>query len=66
MTQEETTVEGQDKHHRMSFASLSGKQVEATFDGGILTRQPACCRQAAFPLKHLYAKIIHNLASCVP
>ena len=37
MTQEETTVEGQDKHHRMSFASLSGKQVEATFDGGILT-----------------------------
>ena len=30
-------MEGQDKHHGMSFASLSGKQVEATFDGGILT-----------------------------
>ena len=28
---------GQDKQHRMSFASVSGKQVEATFDGGILT-----------------------------
>ena len=30
-------MEGQDKHHRMSFASLFGKQVEAIFDGGILT-----------------------------
>ena len=28
---------GQDKQHRMSFASVSGKRVEATFDGGILT-----------------------------
>ena len=27
----------QDKHHRMSFASLSGKPVDAVFDGGILT-----------------------------
>ena len=27
----------QDTHHRVSFASLSGKPVEATFDGGILT-----------------------------
>ena len=27
----------QDTHHRLSFASLSGKPVEATFDGGILT-----------------------------
>ena len=30
-------MEIQDKHHRVSFASLLGKQVEATFDGGILT-----------------------------
>ena len=30
-------MEGQDQHHTMSFASLSGKPVEATFDGGILT-----------------------------
>ena len=27
----------QDTHHRLSFASLSGKPVEVTFDGGILT-----------------------------
>ena len=27
----------QDNHHQVSFASLLGKQVEATFDGGILT-----------------------------
>ena len=27
----------QDTHHRVSFASLSGKPVEATFDGGILS-----------------------------
>ena len=33
----ETTVYVQDKQHRMSFASLLGKQVEAAFDGGILT-----------------------------
>ena len=33
----ETTVYFQDKQHRMSFASLLGKQVEAAFDGGILT-----------------------------
>ena len=37
MKQEETTVGVQDTHHRVSFASLSGKPVEATFDGGILT-----------------------------
>ena len=37
MNREETTVTGQDKQHRMSFASVSGKRVEATFDGGILT-----------------------------
>ena len=37
MNREETTVAGQDKQHRMSFASVSGKRVEATFDGGILT-----------------------------
>ena len=37
MKQEETTVGVQDKHHRLSFASLSGRQVEATFDGGVLT-----------------------------
>ena len=30
-------MEGQDKRHTMSFTSLSGNQVEATFDGGILT-----------------------------
>ena len=30
-------MEGQDKRHRMSFASLLGRQVEAIFDGGILT-----------------------------
>ena len=27
----------QDTHHRVSFASLSGKPVEVTFDGGVLT-----------------------------
>ena len=27
----------QDTHHRVSFASLSGKPVEAVFDGGVLT-----------------------------
>ena len=27
----------QDTHHRLSFASLSGKPVEVTFDGGVLT-----------------------------
>ena len=30
-------MEIQDKHHRISFASVSGKQVEAVFDGGVLT-----------------------------
>ena len=30
-------MEVQDKHHRVSFASVSGKQVEAVFDGGVLT-----------------------------
>ncbi len=30
-------MEGQDQHHGMSFASISGKPVEATFYGGILT-----------------------------
>ena len=39
MNREETTVAGQDKQHRMSFASVSGKRVEATFDGGILTSE---------------------------
>ena len=38
MNLEETTVEGQDKHHRVSFASISGKQVEAAFDGGLPVR----------------------------
>ena len=33
----ETTVEGQDNHHSVSFASLFGKKLEAAFDGGILT-----------------------------
>ena len=37
MNREETTVEVQDKHHRISFASVSGKPVEAVFDGGVLT-----------------------------
>ena len=37
MTKEETTVGVQDTHHRVSFASLSGKPVEVTFDGGVLT-----------------------------
>ena len=37
MNREETTVEVQDKHHRVSFASVSGKPVEAVFDGGVLT-----------------------------
>ena len=40
----ETTVYVQDKHHRMSFASLSGKQVKAVFDGGILTSLPVRVR----------------------
>ena len=40
----ETTVYVQDKHHRMSFASLLGKQVEAAFDGGILTSLPVRVR----------------------
>ena len=30
-------MEVQDKHHRVSFASVSGKPVEAVFDGGVLT-----------------------------
>ena len=37
-------MEIQDKHHRVSFASLSGKQVEAAFDGGILTSLPVRVR----------------------
>ena len=37
MNREETTVAGQDKQQRLSFASVSGKRVEATFDGGMLT-----------------------------
>ena len=37
MKEEETTVEVQDKHRTLSFASVSGKQVEAVFDGGVLT-----------------------------
>ena len=36
---------GQDKQHRMSFASVSGKRVEATFDGGILTSLHAAGRR---------------------
>ena len=30
-------MEDQDTHHGVSFASLSGKPVEVTFDGGVLT-----------------------------
>ena len=30
-------MEVQDTHSRVSFASISGKSVEATFDGGTLT-----------------------------
>ena len=45
-------MEGQDKHHRMSFASLSGKQVDSTFDGGILTSN-----SGAMLLREVEAKI---------
>ena len=37
MNQEETTVEVQDSQLSVPFASVSGKQVEAVFDGGVLT-----------------------------
>ena len=37
MKQEETTVEVQDSQLTVPFASVSGKQVEAVFDGGVLT-----------------------------
>ena len=37
MNREETTVEVQDNQLALPFASVSGKQVEAVFDGGVLT-----------------------------
>ena len=37
MKEEETTVGVQDNQRTLSFASVSGKQVEAVFDGGVLT-----------------------------
>ena len=37
MTEEETTVGIQDNQVTLTFASVSGKQVEAVFDGGVLT-----------------------------
>ncbi len=37
MNWEETTVEVQDNQLALPFASVSGKQVEAVFDGGALT-----------------------------
>ena len=38
-------MEGQDKHHRVSFASVSGKQVEAAFDGGLPLAQAGITRR---------------------
>ena len=37
MTEEETTVGVQDNQGTLPFASVSGKRVEAVFDGGVLT-----------------------------
>ena len=37
MTEEETTVKFQDNQGTLPFASVSGKQAEAVFDGGALT-----------------------------
>ena len=38
-------MEGQDKHHRVSFASVSGKQVKAAFDGGLPLAQAGITRR---------------------
>ena len=38
-------MEGQDKHHMVSFASVSGKQVEAAFDGGLPLAQAGITRR---------------------
>ena len=37
MNWEETTVKVQDNQLALPFASVSGKPVEAVFDGGVLT-----------------------------
>lgn len=35
MILEETTMERQDNHHGVSFASISGEQIEAAVVGGL-------------------------------
>ena len=50
INREETTVDVQDEHGRVSLASRCGKKLEGAFDGGVLTslpvRLPASAGQA--------------------
>ena len=56
-------MEVQNNHHRMSFASVSGKQVKAIFDGGVLTTDVG-----VMLLREVEAnvRILHRLVVALP